>query len=297
MKSNTLIGGALLVAMVLGLGACRGDRLWYDEPRLPAPSGVFSVTGDGSVELYWNPVQDADLASYRIYRSLHAGGPYAAIGTSIDEYYRDSQVSNGITYYYAVTARDWDGRESELSYETVHDTPRPAGRITVYDEDELAGVDFSGFYQHMVIPWDDPYADMYLFWDGDRYAMQSTDVLVGEDVYGTDLQSAGWVESLDEIDWAPEGGWTLDEADVVRLYEGHAYLVWTWDNHFAKFRVRELGEDFVVIDWAFQVDEGNPELAVIAGAGANAAGKVPRSGDAKSFKQRTGGTRNAAGGR
>ena len=301
MKTAMLIRSSLLPALILslglGLGACRSSRSWWDEPRLPAPSGVFSVTGDGSVELYWNSIEDVDLETYTIYRSLSAGGPYAVRGYSVDEYYRDTQVSNGITYYYAVAARDWHGRESDLSYETVHDTPRPAGRITVYDEDARAGVDFSGFYQHMVLPWDDSYADMYLFWDGDRYAMQSTDVQVGNQVYGTDLQSVGWVESLDEIDWAPEGGWTLDEADVVRLYSGHAYLVWTWENHFAKFRVRELGQDYVVLDWAFQVDEGNPELTVIGDAGAAAPGKAPRAVAADRIMQRSSRTRSAAGGR
>jgi hypothetical protein len=301
MKSTLLIRSLLLPALILGLGlglgACRDSRSYWDEPELPAPSGVFSVTGDGWVELYWNPIQDVDLETYTIYRSLNAGGPYAVIGFSVDEYYRDGQVSNGITYYYAVAARDWNGRESDLSYETVHDTPRPAGRITVYDEDDFAGVDFSGFYQHMVIHWLDPYADMYLFWDGDRYAMQSTDVEVGNQVYGTDLQSAGWVESLDELDWAPQSGWTLDEADVVRLYAGHGYLVWTWDNHFAKFRVRELGEDYVVLDWAYQVDEGNPELTVIGGDGVAAPGKAPRAAASDRISQRSSRTRPAAGDR
>jgi hypothetical protein len=46
----------------------------------------------------------------------------------------------------------------------------------------------------------------------------------------------------------------------VVLYEGHAYVVWTWENNFAKFYVRHIGYDYVVLDWAFQIDEGNPEL-------------------------------------
>ena len=79
------------------------------------------------------------------------------------------------------------------------------------------------------------------------------------------------LESLDELDWAPEGGWSLETADVVTLYEGHGYLVWTWENHFAKFRVVEIGDDYVVIDWAYQIDEGNPELIVMPGAERNAA--------------------------
>lgn len=248
------------------LGGCRSGHVTGSYDRLPAPSGVYSVTGDGEIALYWDDVHDADLSGYSVYRSLHADGPYSRIGYSVDNGYLDERVSNGITYFYAVAAYDWRGRESELSYETVFDTPRPHGIVTVEDYDSLAGVDFSAYgTTQMTLPWDDPYADMYLFWAGDHYAMQSTDVMIGQDVYGTDLQDAGWVSSLGEIGWAPEGGWTTDHADEVALAQGHAYLVWTWDNHFAAFRVRELGYDYVVLDWVYQPAEGNPELDVIAG--------------------------------
>ncbi|MDP6461803.1 MAG: hypothetical protein QGH59_08480, partial [Gemmatimonadota bacterium] len=53
----------------------------------------------------------------------------------------------------------------------------------------------------------------------------------------------------------------------VELIPGHTYVVWTWDSHFAKFRVTE--EYFttpgipagVQIDWAYQTDLDNPELS------------------------------------
>lgn len=73
----------------------------------------------------------------------------------------------------------------------------------------------------------------------------------------TDIQDAGYL-ALDDVDWAPEEGWAPD--GEVPLTEGHCYIVWTWDNHFAKFRVASVAPDRVMIDWAYQVDEGNPEL-------------------------------------
>ena len=41
--------------------------------------------------------------------------------------YVDDDVRNGSTYFYAVSAYDYDGNESELSPEQVYDTPRPSG--------------------------------------------------------------------------------------------------------------------------------------------------------------------------
>jgi hypothetical protein len=281
MRRILTLSTILLLGTLMMLAGCRSSTdCWTCDP-LPAPSGVFTVTGDRYVEVFWDEIQNSDVDGYRIYRSVAADGPYVALGSSSDGYYLDDEVSNGVTYYYAVSAYDHNDDESDLSYELVHDTPRPDGtNLVVYDEDALAGVDFSGWDDVMVLPWDDPYADMYLFWDADseHYAMASTDVILGEEIYGTDLQPAGYVDSLDELDWAPEGGWSTEQADIVILRVGHAYWVWTWDGNFAKFQVQMVGEDFVILDWAYQTDEGNPELVVIAGDGPpRYRGKSPRA--------------------
>lgn len=291
MKRTITVSMILLLGALAMLSGCRSSTDCRNCEPLPAPTGVFTVTGDRQVEVFWDEIADGDLRGYRVYRSIAADGPYSALGNSSDGYYLDDEVSNGVTYYYAVSAYDRYDDESDLSYELVYDTPRPDGtNLVVYDEDELAGVDFSGWNDLMVLPWDDPYADMYLFWDVDseHYAMASTDVLVDEQVYGTDLQPAGYVESLDELDWAPDGGWSTDQSDVVILRTGHAYWVWTWENNFAKFRVRTVEEDYVVLDWAYQSDEGNPELIILAGEGQQRfRGKTPRAAGASPVGQRS----------
>ncbi len=271
-------GSIGLLSVLLLVAACHAHDPCDDCYEPPAPSGIWTVTGDEYVEILWDDLYIHDLDGYRIYRSNHENGPYHSIGWSYDTYFVDEEVSNGFTYYYAVTAVDDWGNESELSYALIQDTPRPEGwDLEVGDYDEFAGVDFSGYYFHMIQPWDEWDTDMYLFWDEDdeRYAFASTDVEVGDQIFGTDIQYAGIVESLDELDWAPTEGWTPESADVVNLFEGHAYWVWTWDNHFAKFRVIEIGWDYVVIDWAYQIDEGNPELDIIAGGGSGGM-KAPR---------------------
>lgn len=256
----------LMFGLMVLLSGCDVTDPCEDCYAPPAPSGVYSITGDGYVEIIWSELHVHDLDGYNIYRSREEFGTYTFIGGSSDNYHVDADVTNGITYFYAVSAFDWDGNESDLSYETVHDTPRPAGEdLRIWDLDAYAGVDFSGYYQDMIHPWDDPFVDMYLLWLDGKYCVSSTDVLIGDAVYGTDIQYAGYVESLDEIDWAPNGGWSVETADTVTLYEGHGYLVWTWENHFAKFRVTRIGYDYVDIDWAYQIDEGNPELLILPG--------------------------------
>ncbi len=58
--------------------------------------------------------------------------------------------------------------------------------------------------------------------------------------------------------WAPIDGWS--PTAEVELIPGHVYVVWMRDDHYAKFRVVTVGPSQVVLDWAYQIDQGNQEL-------------------------------------
>ena len=73
-----------------------------------------------------------------------------------------------------------------------------------------------------------------------------------------DVQDFGYTGSLDEVDWAPEVGWS--SVGWSELILGHSYIIWTGDNRYAKIRVIEIGETWLRFDWAHQEDPGNPEL-------------------------------------
>jgi hypothetical protein len=227
------------------------DILVVEDDVPPAiPAGVRSITGDGEVELVWVENTEEDLAGYKVYWSPTPSGPYQEMATTAAPHYRDRDVDNGRTYYYAVTAYDLAGNESELSLELVHDTPRPAGRnLVLYRAEgsswELSGYDFDDFVRR---PWSTVDTDLYYSSAGGRRTMVARDA-------ATDLQDAGYAE-LDDLDWAPPAGWTTE--DRVTLIEGHAYYVWTRDDHYAKFRVTALDGERVVIDWAYQIDKTNP---------------------------------------
>jgi len=66
------------------------------------PTGLTTNPGDAQVTLGWTAV--AGASSYNVYRSASAGSQGAKIGTTSTTQYIDSSVTNGATYYYAVTA-------------------------------------------------------------------------------------------------------------------------------------------------------------------------------------------------
>jgi fibronectin type 3 domain-containing protein len=79
------------------------------------PRGLVAVVAGPTVRLAWQPVPDADLAGYVVYRSTTAGRGHARLtaapqtGTT----YVDADVRPGQTYYYVVTAIDRARRPNE----------------------------------------------------------------------------------------------------------------------------------------------------------------------------------------
>jgi hypothetical protein len=255
--------GALVLAVAL-IGCESNDKIYVsdiDYAPPATPRGVYSVTGDQEVTVVWLGSDEQDLAGYLVYRSRTLEGPYNVIANlevadlPYQLEYKDRAVANGETYYYAVTSYDYEGNESELSYEDVFDTPRPSGRNVRLHAREAnssdAGFDFS---RHAVVSSNDSRADIVITLEGGVFFVEA----VSYDESITDIQDYGYTETLDALDWSPQDGWsTLGWAEVIA---GHTYAVWTWDDHYAKFRVTEVGNTSIVIDWAYQIDPGNPEL-------------------------------------
>jgi len=225
-----------------------------------APRGVYTVTGDREVFVYWLENTEQDVAGYRVYQAPCATGtncPYDLVGATTGLSFRVDGLTNGVTRYYAVAAYDRAGNEGELSPEILFDTPRPEGtdRILVnyLDSAPASGYDFSA---RAIRRWDDPVTDMFFGYNGSIYQM-----FVPVD---TDIQDAGYAGDLDAVDFAPGAGWS--PSGTVELIESHCYVVWTRDDHFAKFRVTGLQSPEpglparVVFDWAYQTATGNREL-------------------------------------
>lgn len=251
MKAKSLI---ILISLLFSGCIIETDISNYRDNIPPSPpKNIYSITGDNIVELYWQHNSEQDLDGYNIYRSFSYYGRYEFIGFTSNNYFVDYTARNGNTYYYALTAVDYSGNESELSTDIVYDTPRPEGyNQVIFDFRRFpnnSGYDFSNY---SVVPYNDDNCDMFFDNDNGKYYM-----VVYDD---TDIQDMGYTNDLYEIDKAPISGWSPTKD--VRLYVGHTYVVWTYDNHFAKFRVKYLSNERVVFDWAYQLVEGNRELKI-----------------------------------
>lgn len=251
MARSWLLGlGLTLVALTMGCN--NHDKIVaVDNPPFRV-DGVYSVTGNGEVSIYWRENQESDISYYKVYRNSAPTGTFTLVGTATTPPFVDNSVTNGTTYYYAVAAVDNAGQESaQLSVENVFDTPRPSGVGVILTDantvDATSGWDFSAFQRRAS---GDPLTDVY-------FAKAGIDNLVYA-ANGTQIQDAGYVALVD-VDYAPPSGWSGD--GVVEAIQGHSYIVLTAGGHYAKFYVYQLNPGSIEIDWAYQIDPNNPELA------------------------------------
>lgn len=257
----------LFAVLALALGAfvlagCDDSTSPRDTTPPAAPRGLYSTTGDQQVTLRWLANTESDVIGYRIYSSTCATGsscPYDRVGTSTGTTFVVTGLTNGATRYYAVSAVDRDGNESDLTPEDVYDTSRPAGSGAALgnfvSSTSGAGWDFSAAISRSST---DAQTDVYYGDNGSVRQMFTRDL-------NTDIQDMGYASSLDAIDFAPANGWS--PTGTVELIPGHCYVVWTRDDHYAKFRVTSLTSNLVVFDWAYQTAAGNGELRARPAAG------------------------------
>lgn len=261
--SGVLVAVAAL-SMPLVAGCDDDPVVAADNPPFP-PDGVFSVTGDHLVTIYWNPNQESDLAGYRIYRgNQDLSGPYyplAEVSKSTTSY-DDTDVNNGETWFYAVTAFDKNGHESELSREDVFDTPRPEGfdlvLVDLGQDASQAGYDFSSL-SNSPQPATANTTDIYF------ETQAGVKYIVCADP-GVDIQDYGLIDLI-AVDWAPQIGWAPSKK--AEAIAGHSYIVRILDSqgdfNYAKLTVKDAPTSTVTLDWAYQAVINNPELLVIGG--------------------------------
>jgi len=243
-KSSSLV----IIIIVLIMSGCN-NTVEY-KTLLTPPQGVSALALDNQVYIKWDHTY-YEAYGYRVYVNSSYNGNYTPIGTTRANQFVDQNARNGITYYYAVTTYDIDGNESDLSIENVYATPRPEVANIVLNDRQTnpnkAGYEFS---TNTILPFNNPNTDIYIDWISGQYFM-----VVYED---TDIQDMGYTASFDEIKFSPTKGWSpLKE---VLLIEGHTYVVWTFDNHYAKIRIKQINSNNIVFDCSYQTAVGNTQL-------------------------------------
>ncbi len=253
--------------------------------RLPAPATLTSVSLNGAIHLEWaDNAYQADpsgFAHYRVYSTTYdldsnlCGTAWSLEGTTVAASFLAASLANGRPRCFAVSAITIEGFESLWS-PLRYDTPRPDARnVIVYT---TAG---------------DPARSAFRFWldannDGRPGALElgvigdaslgTLDFTVSKDqsgaVYLTPQRAAVTarlydttaVTDLTSIDIAPAAGYGRS-ALLARPMFGYVFQMNEGDGfyRYGAVRVTALGTDYVIMDWSYQTDPGNPELVRRAG--------------------------------
>jgi len=138
-------------------------KVWTTLFDVVAPE--IPITLDGRVKsttiyLTWDPVTDADLWGYHVYRTDHEFGTYEKVNNAVVErisYYEDAGLDENQLYYYYVSAVDSSGNEGEHSSTLEISTNPPAqagwplmGGEAMYGSPAAADVDLDGDLEVLV---------------------------------------------------------------------------------------------------------------------------------------------------
>jgi hypothetical protein len=270
-------------ALIL-FAACSDD----DDPNGPgvtpeAPTTLSSTSLDGAVALVWsdNPFQnDPDIfANYRVYSTDFdidtgdCGAEFEVEGTTVAPEFLVAALANGVPRCFTVTAVSVDGLESDRS-PLRGDTPRFDSRNIALSAAPVTENN-SGFRF-----WDDlndngsveldelgivrsassPDIDFFVDRDGNG-ALFLTPVRAGTGVEYYDEEDP--VQDLTSIDFAPELTYRTTPIEAVPGF-GYVFEMDGGDDfpRYGAVRIQHVGSTFLILDWAYQPDPGNPELIV-----------------------------------
>ncbi len=275
-------------ALIL-FAACGDDNNGPSGPGITpeAPATLSSTSLDGAIALVWadNPFQnDPDIfANYQVYSASFSidtgecGDDFSVEGTTVAPEFLVAAMPNGVPRCFTVTAVSVDGLESDRS-PLRGDTPRFDSRNIALSAAPVTANN-AGFRF-----WDDlndngsveldelglvrsansPDIDFFVDRDGNG------DLFLAPVRPGTGVEyydEADPVQDLTSVDFAPDlsgsGGY---RTTAIQALPGFGY-VFEMDGgdgfpRYGAVRVQHVGSTFLILDWAYQSDPGNPELIV-----------------------------------
>jgi hypothetical protein len=250
--------------------------------RLERPDTLVTTSLNGAVYLGWP--DNAFLADpegfrqYRVYSSSFSldssacGLDWGLEGTTVAPEFIAGALANGQPRCFGVSAESVEGWESVWSA-IVFDTPRPDARNALLwaDAADLAHAGFR-FFQDLNGDGAVAAGELGIIGSGASAAMDfylyrdptTLDLFVVPRRAGTAVALYGLspVDDLTAIDEAPLGGYDVTGIEVQPGY-GYVFEMDGGDG-FARYgaiRPTHVGQDFIIFDWSYQTDSGNPELS------------------------------------
>lgn len=273
------------IPAVLVAAACSDNNGSGPGTTPQSPTTLSSVSLDGAIALSWTDnaylSDSSNFQNYRVYSTSYnidtnpttCGTSFALEGTTVAPEFVVGALTNGVPRCFAVTAISVDGFESDRS-PLRGDTPRPDARNVVVFARQSQNAQ-SGFRF-----WDDLNGngqvesdELGMVRDGSSANIDfSVDRDANGDLFltpvrpGTGVEyyySAAPVEDLTSVDFAPDQTYQSTPIQAVPGF-GYVFQMSAADGipRYGALRVTHVGQTFLILDWAFQTDPGNPELLV-----------------------------------
>jgi hypothetical protein len=248
--------------------------------RLPAPGGLVSVSLNSAIHLEWpDNAYQADpngFAHYRVYSAAYdldrglCGTAWSLEGTTVAPTFLAAALANGVPRCFGISAVTIEGFESLWS-PLRYDTPRPDGRrLVLYTT--TADPTQSGF-RFWVDANNDGIAGpaelAVVVPAGSATTPDFTVTSSGGVVSFTPVRAGtrvmeypgGMLDGLTEIDIAPVSGYGTSPVAATPLH-GYVFEMSPGDGflRYGGVWVRAVTPTYVILDWSYQPDRGNPEL-------------------------------------
>ncbi len=248
---------------------------------LPAPATLTTTTLDRAIALAWsdNAFNGAPAAfkAYYVYSTTYdldtdkCGTSWTREGTTVSPEFIVSSLTNGVPRCFGVSAVSIEGFES-IWGPVRSDTPRPdAYNVVVYARQASATGSAFRFWQDANADGKVQDAELGVVTSG---AATDADFAVDRDasnnLFLTPVRAAalvarygtGTTSDLTAIDIAPVGGYAHTAiqtqpgvAYIFRMAEADGFF------RYGAVRVTHVGQDFLILDWSYQTDAGNPDLS------------------------------------
>jgi hypothetical protein len=253
--------------------------------QLVSPGWLSSISLNGSIHLEWDDSSYITAPTrfkwYRIYSTDYnldnglCGRSWLLEGTTVAPEFLASALTNGVPRCFGISAVSREGYESLWS-PLRQDTPRPDARNTlVYAYNKNQAQSGFRFWQDLNTDGRAQASELGLVQDGNltsidfwvyRDPTDSTLWLVPE-FSGTRMRlySNTPVADLTSIDFAPASGYARS---MIQAVPGYAYVFEIVEGSTVRYgalRMTHVGRDYLIFDWSFQTDPGNPELSIRAG--------------------------------
>ncbi len=167
-----------------------GYITYYDTIPPQAPVNLIAEIGNESVQLYWDPNDEIDIAGYKVYfNSNDQNPPYTGVASvygqpspislGVDTAYRVLGLFNDTTYCFSVTAFDVSGNESGYATPVCAVPSGVELNIKIYLEGPFNGFVLApNLYTMGEVPLSQPYNNTPWYYNGQESVLSFPSVVV-----------------------------------------------------------------------------------------------------------------------